>query len=489
MPAVPHEEPSSPRGTVIPPALDLLDRFHEIATRHPGRDAVVAPDGTALSYGTLDKRVRRLAAVLAAAGVRAGHYVGIALHRSPGVIEVLLAVWRAGAAYVPLDPAFPQARLDQMIEDTGITTLVSADRDQSWPNGVQVITLNETENETGPIPLPAVPVPSDAPAYVIYTSGSTGRPKGVAVSRGAAAWLIAAMEESGIFLDRPARVAWNASLSFDASVQQWTRVCRGDTLLPLSEELRTDPAALAAHLHHQHATDLDVTPSHWSVLRDRVIEAAEHFPGGLRLLVGGEAIPASMWRDLADLDARSVIHATNLYGPTECTVNSTAGWVEGADPHIGRPLPGVGAHVLDDALCAAVEGELYLTGPGLAIGYLRRPDLTAERFVASPFSPPGSRMYRTGDRVRQRPDGSFAYLGRVDRQVKVNGFRIELGEIEAALTEHPAVAAAAAVVRRAPRSAATWPAIGFPPPVCPRTRRRCATICARVCPIIWFRCR
>ncbi|MEU9737306.1 non-ribosomal peptide synthetase [Streptomyces sp. NPDC048002] len=454
----PRPEPASTPASTH--ARDLLHRFRESVARHPWRDAVVAADGTTVAFGTLDGRVRRLAAALVGAGVRPGQHVGVALGREPALVVALLAVWRAGAAYVPLDPAHPQARLDDMVEDAGIQVVVSADPARNWPDGVRTVAPDASALFT----VPDVPVPADAPAYVIYTSGSTGRPKGVAVPRAAAAGLVAALEESGCYTDGPARVAWNASVSFDASVQQWARVCRGDTLVLLSEDQRADPAALAAQLLGEGVTDLDVTPSHWSVLRDRVVEAAEQLPHGIRLFVGGEAIPAPMWQDLADLGARGVVHALNLYGPTECTVDSTVGRIDGAEPHIGPPLPGVGAHVLDEHLRPATEGELYLTGPAVALGYLRRTGLTAERFTASPFGPPGSRMYRTGDRVRRRPDGHLACIGRVDHQVKVNGLRIELGEIEAVLTDHPSVTAAVAVVREDDRLGRALAAYWVPVP-------------------------
>ncbi|MFJ9770762.1 amino acid adenylation domain-containing protein [Kitasatospora sp. NPDC101157] len=473
MSAAPTLRPSSAApGEPVPPVRDLLERFREAAARHPERDAVVAADGTVLGFGALAGRVRELAAVLGGAGIRAGEYVGVAADRGPELVVALLAVWQAGAAYVPLDPAHPRARLAAVTEDTGLRVVIDPDagRAASWPGGVRVLTpgtagplgagtdANDANDATD------APPPAGAPAYVIHTSGSTGRPKGVVVSRDAVAHLVAALERSGAYPDRPARVAWNASLSFDASVQQWARICRGDTLLLLTESLRADPAALAAHLLRLRATDLDATPSHWSLLAEPVSGAAGGLPDGLRLFLGGEAVPAPMWRDLADLGARSVVRALNLYGPTECTVDATAGPIDGTEPHIGRPLPGVGAHVLDDRLDPADEGELYLTGPGLALGYLRRPALTAERFCASPFGPPGTRMYRTGDRVRRRADGALDYLGRVDQQVKLNGFRIELGEIEAVLTEHPAVAAAVVALREHPAAGRSLAAYWVPAP-------------------------
>ncbi|WP_051711712.1 non-ribosomal peptide synthetase [Streptomyces sp. NRRL S-350] len=423
---------------------DPLLRFRAAAAAHPERTAVTTPAGDRLTFAELDSRAGGLAAALTAAGVRPGTAVGISLARGVELVAALLAVWHAGAAYVPLDPAHPAERLDHVVRDAGITVVVAAGGGHRWAPEVRVVAPDATAAH----PAPPVPVPPAAPAYVIYTSGSTGRPKGVTVTRGGVAQLLAALEARGIYRDAPGRVAWNASVSFDASVQQWARVCRGDGLLLLTDELRAEPEALAAYLLAHGATDLDTTPAHWSALRDQVAAAAERLPERpLRLFIGGEAVPPAMWTDLAGLAGRGLVRAVNLYGPTECTVDATAGWVTDGTPHIGTPLPGVGAHVLDDALRPAQEGELYLTGAGLAQGYLSRPGLTAERFVAAPSGPPGSRMYRTGDRVRRRPDGGLDYLGRVDHQVKVNGFRVELGEIEAALTDHPAVAAAVVVLR------------------------------------------
>ncbi|MEY9862098.1 amino acid adenylation domain-containing protein [Catenulispora sp. GAS73] len=442
-----------------PTVRDLRERFEKGAAAHPERDAVVAPDGTVVAFGVLAERVRALAGALADAGVRVGDTVGVCLDRGPVLPAVLLAAWSVGAAYAPLDPAYPQARLDFMAEDAGIAAVVCADRGRRWPDGVRVLTPDAAADGAHE----AVSVPADTPAYVIYTSGSTGEPKGVVVSRASVAHLVDGLEECGAYGAEPARVGWNASVNFDASVQQWARICRGDTLLTITEELRSDPAALAGYLLRERATDLDATPSHWSVLRDRLVEAAQELPQGLRLFLGGEAVPETMWQDLATSGS---VRALNLYGPTECTVDATAGWIAGAEPHIGAALPSVAAYVLDDDLVPADEGELYVAGPGLASGYLRRPALTAERFVACPFGPPGARMYRTGDRVRRRADGTLAYLGRVDHQVKVNGLRVELGEVEAVLAGHPAVASAVVAVREHPRLgrslAAYWvPAPGF----------------------------
>ncbi|ATL25507.1 non-ribosomal peptide synthetase [Streptomyces formicae] len=424
---------------------DPLSRFRTAVTAHPGRTAVVTPAGERLTFAQLDARARSLASSLTGAGVRPGAVVGVSLGRGPALVAALLAAWRTGAAYVPLDPAYPGERLDHMARDAGVSVVVAEPGGHTWPDGVQVL----APDATAVFPTPEARVSPGTPAYVIYTSGSTGRPKGVTVTRGGVAHLVGSLERGGVFPDTPGRVAWNASVSFDASVQQWIRVCRGDTLVLLADELRAEPEALAAHVARHDTTDLDATPSHWIALRDHVAAAAATLPDRpLRLLLGGEPVPPAMWADLADLAERGIVRAVNLYGPTECTVDATAAWVGGDSAHIGAPLPGVGAHVLDDALAPSAEGELYLTGDGLAQGYWRRAALTAERFVASPFGPAGSRMYRTGDRVRRGADGTLAYLGRADRQVKVNGFRVEPGEIEAALTDHPDVGAGVVAVRQ-----------------------------------------
>lgn len=293
-------------------------------------------------------------------------------------------------------------------------------------------------------PAPPVPVSARTPAYVIYTSGSTGVPKGVETTRGAVAALVAGLEEAGLYDHGHRVVAWNASVSFDASVQQWARVCRGDTVVVLGEAERTDPALLRAVLDEHGVHDLDLTPSHWPLLRDDLlVRAAEG--RRLRLFMGGEPVPEGTWRELAAAHDARRLEAVNLYGPTECTVDATAAWIEDFAPHIGRPLPGVRCHVLDAALRPVPfgeEGELYLAGRQLAVGYVNRPALTATRFVADPFAADGTRMYRTGDLVRRRPDNSLEFRGRSDRQVKLRGHRMELGDIEAALTTHPGVAAA-----------------------------------------------
>jgi len=246
----------------------------------------------------------------------------------------------------------------------------------------------------------------------------------------------------------PARVGWNASPSFDASVQQWLRLCRGDTVVLISDRVRSDPQALAALIVEERLDELDITPSH-------LVSLLEHLPGRrgapLRLLIGGEAITPGLWRRLADQRAAGVLAPVNLYGPTECTVDATYAQIDHSSrPHLGGPLPGTRVHLLDEALRPVppgADGELYLAGTGVSRGYLGMPALTAQRFVPDVVAGDGGRMYRTGDRARIGQDGRLEFLGRCDEQVKLRGYRIELGEIEAVLSRCPGVVQAVAVVR------------------------------------------
>ncbi|MEE1929015.1 non-ribosomal peptide synthetase [Streptomyces sp. TRM 70351] len=431
-----------------PPApQDPVARFLRCAAGDPDRAAVLAADAS-LSFAELDRRTAALAALLHRHGVGRGDRVGVRLPRTAALVTALLGIWRAGAAYVPLDPAYPAERLAYMTERARITVLLDSDGSGGAQPRAGVRRLTPAEWDPADGSADAAPevrsTPLD-PAYVIFTSGSTGAPKGVEVSRGGVAALTAGLEEHGAYRAGPGVVAWNASVSFDASVQQWTRVCRGDTVVVLDEAERQDPVRLARVLGDRGVTDLDLTPSHWEVLREAV--AGSRVP---RLFMGGEPVPERIWHEVAGAG----IEAVNVYGLTEATVDSTAAWITGTTtrPHLGEPLAGARVHLLDERLRPARRGEtgeIYLAGSGLAHGYLDRPELTAGRFTADPFGPPGSRMYRTGDLARVGPDGTLEYAGRVDRQVKLRGYRIELGEIERALTRLPMVSEAAVAVAEA----------------------------------------
>ncbi|GAA4834613.1 hypothetical protein GCM10023235_06500 [Kitasatospora terrestris] len=441
MTTAPDSEPRHP---------DLVDRFRAAVRRHPGRTAVCGPDGT-LDFAALDRESARLAAALAARGVGPGDRVAVSVPRGCALVSALLGVWRAGAAYVPLDGGYPAERLEFMAGEAGITAVIGGPADgRAAPGGAWVLDPAADEGPTAP-GADAAPGPGD-PAYVIFTSGSSGRPKGVEVTRSAVASLYAALEEAEVFEGPPAVVGWNASVSFDASVPQWARVCRGDTVVVIGEDDRKDPDRLAALLDEHAVTDLDLTPSHWELLRDRLLGPR---PDGrrLRLLMGGEPVPAPVWRELADAGGQGGPQALNLYGPTECTVEVARARFAGRDPHLGEALPGSRLHVLDGTLretAPGEEGELYVGGGRLAVGYVNRPGLTAERFVADPFGPPGARIYRTGDRVRRTGAGLLEFLGRADRQVKLRGFRVELAEVEAALAACPEVSSAVVLHDRGP---------------------------------------
>ncbi|MFE2247822.1 non-ribosomal peptide synthetase [Streptomyces lavendulae] len=445
MTAVLPERPGTRAGAAAVP--DLLER---LALAPADRTAVVA-DGRARSFGELRAEAMRIAGRLAARGVGPESVVALCLPRGAELVAALVGTLTAGAAYLPVDPKLPAERRRYLVEDAGADLVVTAaDGAAPLAEGVPHVAVAALAAPGPELPYLPVAVSGDTLAYVIYTSGSTGRPKGVEIGRAAASALLAELECAGIAVTEGGRVGWNASPSFDASVQQWVRLCRGDTLVMIDDETRADPALLARLVDEQALTDLDITPAHADPLLDLL--TPDGGPRPLTLLIGGEAVSPALWRRLARLGERGVLRTVNLYGPTECTVDATAGWVDGADgPHIGSALPGLRTRVLDEELNPVAEGgsgELYLAGPRVGRGYRGRPALTAERFVADAAGEAhGGRMYRTGDLVRLLPGGRLAYLGRADGQVKLRGHRLELPEVEAAVAAVPGVAEAAVVLR------------------------------------------
>ncbi|WP_079254625.1 amino acid adenylation domain-containing protein [Streptomyces sparsogenes] len=432
----------------------LYARFEARAAAAPDRTALLH-EGRRIGYRELNERANRLARALLARGAGPDRLVAVALPRSPEMVVAALAVLKSGAAYLPLDPAYPADRIGHMVRDARPVLALTgreAARALPGPDVVPRLLLDDPESAAEVAALPAgnlrpherpAPAPGHA-AYVIYTSGSTGRPKGVVVPHGAFANFLAATSLL-LGLGADDRLVSVTTFGFDiANLELFVPLLSGATLVLAPPATVRDPRELAALLVESRATVMQATPTLWHAL------VASH-PGALRevhALTGGEAIS----QDLATALRGAARKVTNLYGPTETTIWSTAAELDGTGtPPIGRPLAGNRAYVLDAALRpvpAGVTGELYLGGASPARGYHDRPGLTAGRFVADPHSPvPGARMYRTGDLVRRRPDGSLDYLGRADHQVKVRGFRIEPGEIEATLLSHPRVAQAAVVVR------------------------------------------
>ncbi len=442
-----------------PPELPLHRLFEQQAERTP--DAVaVAWAGQTLSYAELNQRADRLAQRLRCLDVGPDGRVGLCLRRSPDMLVGVLGIWKAGGAYVPLDPDYPIERLRTIAADAGLRAVVTKDAAQLAARiaadcGAEVVRIGEDDDERE-APASAVDANqgtgrreagADNLAYVIYTSGSTGVPKGVMVEHRSVVNLseVLAREIYGGNQTGPLRVSLNGPISFDTSVKQLIQLLHGHTLYIVPEVIRLDGEALLSFLRANKLDVFDCTPSQLRILLSAGL-LKEFLPK--YVLIGGEPIDAQTWRTLAGVPGR---HFYNLYGPTECTVDTTIAAIEGPQPTIGRPLANVQVYILDregEPAPVGVLGELHVAGAGLARGYLGRTELTAERFLPNHFSRRrGERMYATGDVARYLPDGRVEYVGRSDNQVKLRGFRIELEEIEHALLAHPAVREAAVVAR------------------------------------------
>ncbi|MPY46398.1 amino acid adenylation domain-containing protein, partial [Streptomyces phyllanthi] len=432
----------------VPAANGTAELVLARASEHPDAVAVVCGREW-LTYAGLVDRAGRLARHLRGLGVGPESVVGLCLPRDAGMVPAVLAVWLAGGAYLPLDPEYPADRLEYMLADSGAVALladrrVAGDLITSAGMGLPVVWLDDPAVHTRldtPAPLPPESADPRQLAYVIYTSGSTGTPKGVQVPHAGVVNLVAAI---GPALDvvPGTRVLQFASFSFDAAVLDVAvTLGRGGTLVVAAGAERAEPARLAEMVAGLGVEAASVVPSLLEVLDPRRV------PGLGTVLSGAERMTGTMARVWAD--GRRLV---NTYGPTEATVMVTTGVVEPAGqagPPIGAPVVNTRLFVLDrwlNPVPVGVAGELYIGGPQLARGYGGRPALTAERFVADPFSGDGSRLYRTGDRVRRRADGQLEFVGRADDQIKVRGFRVEPGEVETVLTAHQGIRAAVVAV-------------------------------------------
>ncbi|MDQ8732874.1 amino acid adenylation domain-containing protein, partial [Bradyrhizobium sp. LHD-71] len=409
--------------------------------------AVVSGDEE-VSYGELNRRANALARRLRAAGVGTDVVVGVGLERSVAMMVALLAVTKAGGAYLPLDPDYPSERLAHMLRDSGARLVLTQGTLRDRFAGVLKETGAEAWLLDGPLERDDanldVAVHPESLAYVIYTSGSTGLPKGVMVRHDAVSNFLATMAEQPGISARE-RVLALTSLSFDIAVLElWLPLTVGATVVLADREAAHDPARLKAIIAGNGVTMIQATPSSWRMLLDHDDGAADTWLApGCRVLCGGEALPPDLARRLV---ARAG-EVWNLYGPTETTVWSARRRLDAQDdrPVLGGPIGNTTLYILDDDLNVApvgVAGELYIGGLGHARGYWKRGALTAERFIPDPFGPPGARLYRTGDVGRWRSDGVVEYIGRSDHQVKIRGHRIELGEIEARLLEQGGVRSA-----------------------------------------------
>ncbi|WP_063803464.1 non-ribosomal peptide synthetase [Streptomyces silvensis] len=423
--------------TAVPPPERTVPEL--IAAR-----AATAPDavcvdfhGQRLTYRELTDRAGRLAHWLAGQGVGPESRVVVLLPRSADLVVALLAVWQAGAAYVPVDPEYPAARVRAVVEDSEPVLVLDAER---------LAGVDLTAASPHPARGPRVPVGADHAAYVIYTSGSTGRPKGVVIRHGSLTTLLTGMQDR-FSLSPDDRLLACATVAFDiAALELFLPLLSGARVILAAKDDLTRPQALLDLVERCGVTVMQATPALWQSL-------VTHAPAcltGLRVISTGEALPLP----LAETLCKHAAEVTNLYGPTETTVYATAARLlpgtSGMPPAVGGPVPGTRILILNRMLRPVppgATGDLWIAGEGLARGYHHRPGLTAERFVACPFGPPGTRMYRSGDLARWTPDGQVEYLGRSDHQIKLRGFRIEPAEIEHVLTRHPAVRRAVVIAR------------------------------------------
>ncbi|BCZ25603.1 hypothetical protein MTY59_54580 [Mycobacterium senriense] len=421
------------------PAVSIPESFAEQLARTPEAVAVTF-GGNSMTYRELDQAANRLAHLLAAHGAGPGQCVALLLSRSADAVVAMLAVLKTGAAYLPIDPALPAARIRFMIGDAQPIAAITTATLRPRLNEGDVTVIDVDDPRIATQPSTALPGPDpDETAYLIYTSGTTGVPKGVAVTHRNVTQLMTSLDTWTA--SKQVWAQWH-SLAFDASVEEiWGALLQGGRLVVVPESVADSPGDFHTLLVAERVSFLSQTPSAVAALPVEGLDAVS-------LLVAGEACPA----EVVDRWAPGRV-MVNAYGPTETTVcaSRTAPLTAGAGaPPIGAPVPTAALFVLDGWLRPVpigMVGELYVAGGGVAVGYVRQSPLTASRFVACPFGGPGTRMYRTGDLVRWGPDGQLHYLGRADEQVKIRGYRIELGEIQTALSALDGVDQAAVIAR------------------------------------------
>ncbi|MZE69917.1 non-ribosomal peptide synthetase, partial [Streptomyces sp. SID5789] len=433
------------------PDATWVELFAEQVVRDPGAVAVVCGE-VELSYGELDERASRLAGVLRARGVGSESVVGVMLERSADAVVALLGVWKAGGAYLFINPSYPEERVALLVAEAGPVCMVTvssltAGLPDALPVPVVAVDDPAVVTELAEVEPTGVPVPTEpgAAAYVMFTSGSTGRPKGVVVTQRDLAELVVDQ-----CWGEPGRMLGHGPYEFDASVlETWVTLAIGGAVV-LAPAGKLDAGVLRSLVAEYELDRVHVTAG---LLRMLVEEDPGCFAGVSEVLTGGDVVPsAAVSAVLASAPGAAV---RQVYGPTEITLCATQILVGDADAvpsvlPIGRPMDNTRIYLLDAALSPVlpgVAGELYVAGTGLARGYHGRPDLTGERFVACPLGAPGERMYRTGDLARWTKDGQLVFIGRADNQVKVRGFRIEPGEVEAVLAAHSSVAQAVVIAR------------------------------------------
>jgi amino acid adenylation domain-containing protein/non-ribosomal peptide synthase protein (TIGR01720 family) len=417
-------------------ALQVLQHWEREVARQP--EALAARDlQQALSFQALDQAANRLAHYLRAQGVRDAQPVAVLMERSLDWLISVLAIFKAGAVYMPLDIKAPAARLQQMLEGAQAAVLLCADGDERVTRlavaGCQGLAFAPSHWQDQPASSPALTLSAESPAYVIHTSGSTGQPKGVLVSHGAlASYVRGALERLALAPD--ASMALVSTIAADLGFTVlFGALCSGRLLHVLPEELGFDPDRFAEYMSEHRVGVLKIVPGHLAALL-QASRPADVLPEHA-LIVGGEACSPALLERVRQLKPQC--RFINHYGPSETTVGVLTHEVVDLDPSargvpVGRPLPGAQAYVLDDVLNAVadkVAGELYIGGDSVALGYLGQPGLTAERFVPDPFGPAGARVYRSGDRVRRNRQQAMEFIGRADDQVKVRGYRVEPAEV------------------------------------------------------------